>query len=207
MKILPGRRTKGDTASEDAEPNPLKRVLAPSSVPVRPLADGYRVFLPAQGPQPTLDTSIRPALPEPPTEPVPPVASLAEVPAPSADPVDHVEEGPHLIAPSMPRFAGPAADLPEDAASFTPSELDLIRQQALAKAERLLASRGPLASPDLSFRYARDVTSIGADTALRHMLDGGVLSDLSDADLSLATVGESDVYACVVADLGCDPLD
>lgn len=202
MKILTSRRTKGDTPSGDTEPTPAQQVLAPS-VPVRPLADGYRIFLPEQGSQPTTEPIGRPTLPEPPTEPVAPVAAVApvaEVPEPAA------ADGASPMVPTMPRFAGLTADLPEDAATFTSSELDLIRQQALAKAARLLASRGPLSSPDLSFRYARDVTPIGADTALRHMLDGGSLSDLSDADLSLPPIG-GDVYASVVAHVGYSPLD
>lgn len=204
MKILRGLRPTGDSPSEDAEPTPETQSFVAPPVPVRPLADGYRIFLPEHGSETTPSLAARSTLPAPPTEPVAPVV---ETPQPSAPPVPDAEpvvSG--LVTPTMPRFADPAsADLSE-VVTYTPNEIDLIRQQALAKAARLLASRGPLTSPDLAYRYARDVTPLGADTALRHMLDGGSLADLSDAALSLPPVG-GDVYANVVADLGFNPLD
>lgn len=159
-----------------------------------PMPDVDRVYLPDPDSEPlstaeALALTSTTTMPERPETPVAPVA---------AAPAEPGEERPTLPA----RNPG-AAEAIADSAITGPA---ISRPRpALTSREQVLDLDHPLTSPDPAYRYPKE-QAIGFDRGLRNAYANGALSDLSDADLGLVTVGAADVYAAVVTELGYDPL-
>lgn len=194
-----------DHTTDDASLAAAPAVMAPA-----PMPDVDRVYLPDPDSEPlstaeALALTSTTTMPERPESPVAPVAAPAEP----------VEERPALPARS-PGAAEAIADsaitgpaITRQPSKPTPYEhVDpAVRKEQGERLNRVIeqVQDHPLTSSDLAYRYPKE-QAIGFNRGLRNAYAKGALSDLSDADLGLVTVGAADVYTAVVTELGYDPL-
>lgn len=199
------------TATHTTAPAP-----GPASLP-----DVDRVYLPDPASEPLstaqalalTSTSAMPARPE---HPVAPVSAPAAAPAASvvAGEADSTTSRPGLpartpgaadaIADSA--ITGPAITRHADAVAPYEHVDSTVRQEQAEALTDLFDELHPLTSTDPTYRYPKEQAT-GFNRGLRNAYAGGSLSDLSDADLGLATVPDvADMYADVVTSLGYDPL-